>query len=223
MADLGVQNRQALRNTLVFFDPVLVDSDFEDLSAFIESFVNQEGLYQFRINPVSLGVTKTKLTNTVLTEAGFERAYFGNGLTTLAYRGTTGHFWLPQSFSSITRDIRLSPVWQKFLKFELFFERLDGDVMMISHRGDLYRGAITNFTYQEAGDQPWHITYSLNMEAYTDELGRERLGDAIKRLSFKQFLGQQYLPQTFVKGLTEVLGLGQITDTIPGRTISDLI
>ena len=221
--DLGVNSRQIIRNTIVLFDPVLVDSDYEDLSDFIKSFVHQDGLYQFRINPYQVNVTKAKLTTAILTEAGYERSYHGNAMTTLNYRGSTGYIWLPQAMAEVTRDLRLSPVWQKFLKLELFLERLDGDVMMLSHRGDLYRGAITNFNYVEDATRPWAIEYGFTFEAYTDELGRGRLGDAIKRLSFKQFLGEQYLPSALLRGLSEALGTGQIKDTIPGRVISDLI
>ena len=224
MSDLGVRHRQAIRNTLVFFDPVIVDSDFENLSEFVKSFVRQEGLYQFRINPHQVTVNKSKLTSSVLTEAGYERSYHGNALTTLNFKGSTGYIWLPQSiWEGVTRDIRLSPVWQKFLKLELFLERLDGDIMMINHRGDLYRGAVTNFSYTEDANRPWTIEYSFTFEAYTDELGKEVLGAAIKRLSFKAFLGEQLLPNSLLRALSETFGLGQITDTIPGRTISDLI
>jgi hypothetical protein len=207
---------------MVMFDPVLVDSDYEDLSAFIESFVRQDGLYQFRINPVSLTVTKQKLSSAVLTEAGYERAYHGNGLTVLNFKGTTGYLWLPQQMPEITRDIRLSPVWQKFLKLELFIEKLDGDVMLLSHRGDLYRGAVTSFNYTEEATRPYSIEYGMTFEAYTDELGKEVLGNAIKRLSFKAFLGENYIPSTLLRGLQEALGVGFFTDTIPGRVVSSL-
>jgi hypothetical protein len=224
VSDLGLRHRQSIRNTIVFFDPVLVDSEFEDLTEFVKSFVDQEGLYQFRINPTNVTTNKGKLTQAVLTEAGFERGYFGNALTTLSYRGSTGYMWLPQEiFNRVSRDTRLSPVMQKFIKFEMFYDRLDNDVMMLSHRGDLFRGAITRFNYTEQSTDPWQISYEFTMEAYTDEPGRAQLGNAIKRLSYKALLGEQVLPQFMLRALSDALGIGRVSDTVPGRTISSLI
>ena len=114
------------QETIVMFDPVLVDGDRVDVETFLQSFVYREGLYRFRINPDRVKVTKSKLTSTILTGAGYERAYFGNSLTTLTYTGSTGRFWLPQAIANtFVGDVRLSPVWQGFIRLEEFFESLD--------------------------------------------------------------------------------------------------
>jgi hypothetical protein len=62
------------QDTIVIFDPILIDGDRIDLDSFLQSFVRQEGLFRFRINPNAVKVNKTKLTSTVLTHAGYERA-----------------------------------------------------------------------------------------------------------------------------------------------------
>ena len=219
---IQTRTRQAIRNTIIVFNPSLIESTDLTIDQFITDFVRDDnGLYQFRINPLTVAVSKSKLTATVLTEAGFERAYFGNALTTMRFSGNTGHFWMPTANwvgSGLSDDIRISSVWQKFLRFELFFEHMDNDIYLVNHRGDIYRGAITQFSYEERGDRPWSIDYSMTVEAYTDELGRQKLGDAIKRLAFLAMLGQATLPQLLVQEMIELFGpLGVVLDNLPGR------
>lgn len=215
------------RDTIVIFDPVLIDSDRLDLSSFLESFVRREGLFRFRINPEAVRVNKSKLTATVLTEAGYERAYFGNALTTLSYRGNTGHFWLPQAprgsavqsiaNSTIFADIKLSPIYQKFVQFEEWFESLDRDVALLDHRGTLYRGAHTTFGYEERAERPWEITYEFAFEAYTDEMYGDRLGQAIKRLGKYENLNKNYVAALTYRALVTALGNTDSVSSIPWR------
>ena len=222
---LTVQTRQVVRDTIVLFDPVLVDSDFENLGAFVDNLIGRdEGIYQLRINPQTVRIDKRKLTNTVYTKAGHERVYFGNDLTTLSYRGTTGHIWLPQKFfNEISRDNRFSSVWHKFKQLERFLERLKGDVMMLSHDGDVYRGAIPAFGFNLDAQDPWQIKYELTMQAYTDELAKQNLGSAIQRLSYISFMAKQAIPSLVLQQLGEVFGVDALSETVPGRAITDLI
>jgi len=138
-------------DSIVIFDPAIIGSDRIDLSTFLQSFVYKEGLFRFRINPNRVTVSKKKLTSEQLTAGGYERSYFGNGFTSLNYSGTTGRFWLPQYFqNSPFVDVKLSPVFQKFLQFIQFYESLNNDIMLQDHRGNLYRGAIKTFSYTDA-------------------------------------------------------------------------
>jgi len=195
------------RDTIVIFNKVLVDGDRFDLDTFLKSFVHQDGLYRFRINPDRVKVTKTKLTSLVLTQAGYERANFGNGLTTLSYSGSTGNFWLPQAFKgTVIEDVKLSPVWQSFVQLERFFDSMDGDVMLLDHRSTLYCGIPTRFDYEERADKPWDIAYNLTFEAYTDELFGERLGQAIKRLASYENLGRDYVATLTYRAMLNALG-----------------
>jgi len=202
------------RDTIVLFDPVLIESDRVDLEIFLTSFVRREGLFRFRINPNSVQVSKGKLTQAVLTHAGYERAYFGNDLTRLSYSGSTGRLWLPQEFqNSIFVDIRLSPVWQKFIQFEVWFEQMNRDVMLLDHHGTLYRGAQTQFSYGERADDPYQIQYQFNFEAYTDELYGERLGEAIRRLGREDYLSKNYVANMAYAAFSKALGQARGVDT----------
>ena len=218
------------RDTIVLFDPVLVESDRVDLEMFLANFIRREGLFRFRINPQSVQISKSKLTQTVLTHAGYERAYFGNDLTRLSYSGSTGRLWLPQEFqNSMFVDIRLSPVWQKFVQFEVWFEQMNRDVMLLDHRGTLYRGAQTQFSYTERADDPFQIQYQFNFEAYTDELYGERLGEAIKRLGREDYLSKDYVAQMAYSAFTKALGQASFVDKVTlirhkvGAKISEIV
>lgn len=206
------------RDTIVIFNPILIDGDRMDLDAFLKSFVHQDGLYRFRINPDRVKVNKSKLTSVVLTQAGYERANFGNALTTLTYSGSTGYFWLPQAFrQTYVEDVKLSPVWQGFVQLEEFFDSLDGDVMLLDHRATLYRGLVTKFDYEERADRPWDIVYGLTFEAYTDEMFGERLGQAIKRLATYENLNRDYVASMTYSALLKTLGNTDFVNRIPGR------
>jgi len=212
------------RDTITLFDPVLVDSDRADLEVFLTNFVRREGLYRFRINPQQVQVTKSKITAVVLTHAGYERAYFGNELTRLSYTGTTGRLWLPQEFqNSIFADIRLSPVYQRFIQFEAWFEQMNRDVMLLDHRGTLYRGAQTQFSYTERADDPYQISYTFSFEAYTDELYGEKLGEAIKRLGREDYLSTDYVASMAYAAFTKILGTPREADTTTAQFGSRLL
>jgi len=190
------------------FDSILIESNGrKDLEIFLSNYINREGLYKFRINPESLDVKKAKLSSTVLTQAGHERAYFGNDLTRLSYRGSTGRMWLPQEFiNSYYFDIRLSPVYQKFEQFKVWYESLNRDIMLLDHHGTLYKGICSDFSYNENASDPWKITYSFTFEAYTDKMYGERLGKAIKRLGKEDYLSGNYIASLAFAALTKAIG-----------------
>lgn len=222
MVDLGANIKMRIgpsgRDTIVIFDPSIIDSDEIDLSFFMQNFVRKEGLFRFRINPERVKITKSKLTASVLTKAGFERAYLGNNLTMLSYSGNTGRIWLPQSFqNSNYYDMRWSPVWQKFIQLEEFFESLDRDVMLLDHRGTLYRGCATTFNYGEDANRPFDISYNLTFEAYTDSLSGERLGAAIQRMGKWEELHKDYIASMTYRALLRALGSTRAVSEFPGR------
>lgn len=168
-------------------------------------FKESDEFFRLRINPDRLEVTKSKITSLTYTKAGHQRSYFGNEVAKFEYSGTTGYFRPPnfieqglairQITSTLTQDggarardeiarkilsgsvnITQSPVWQKFMRFDRFIDRMQGDVVLYFDLM-IMKGAVTRFTYRRDANDPLQIRYALSFEALPDtRIGEDRFG-----------------------------------------------
>jgi len=127
--------------------------------------------FRFRINPVSLTVTKRKLEKYVFTKIGFERQGWGNDLFQYAYAGSTGVFRrdevvIPSPQFDITRTL----AWQKFREFNDFWERQREGVVKMQFWGEDRRemiGSLPDFNYTIDANRPFHIAYRFSFIGVT--------------------------------------------------------
>lgn len=78
-----------------------------------------------------------------------------------------------------------SPVWQKFRRFERFWDRVQSE-MMLYYDLRLYRGQVTNFGYTEDSNDPFQIKYQFSFEAHTDtSVGSDRFGRGLIHLGVR--------------------------------------
>lgn len=82
-------------------------------------------------------------------------------------------------------DITQSPVWQKFRRFESFWDRVQTE-MAIYFDQRLFRGQLINFNYTEAANDPLQINYDFEFHAHTDtRTGTDRHGKALIHLGVR--------------------------------------
>lgn len=125
--------------------------------------------YRFRINPERLSIRHEKTEKYVLTKAGYERQYWGNGLSTFQYSGSSGVFrpditamqyaaQYPTGF-----DIRQTNAWLRFKEFESFY-RNNGQqniFMYYQEYGHEWEGSLSGFSFDRAAGKPFYIDYQF--------------------------------------------------------------
>lgn len=82
-------------------------------------------------------------------------------------------------------NITNSPAWQKFRRFERFWDRIQSE-MMLYYDLRLYRGQVTTFSYNEDANDPFQIKYEFTFEAHTDTgVGSDRFGRGLIHLGIR--------------------------------------
>lgn len=126
--------------------------------------------FRFRINPDRLSIRHDKNEKYVLTKAGYERQYWGNGLTVFQYSGNSGVF-RPETtvqdflsrFPNGSFDIRLTTAWLRFREFEDFYRKTGSTNIFMYY--DAYEheweGSLGQFNFERTANMPFHITYSF--------------------------------------------------------------
>lgn len=138
----------------------------------------------FLINPLKVGVSKSKKEKYILTKAGWERNYFTEDLRTYDYSGTTGAFrpdemdgakTLEQGSTfqrfvktSLGRDANVLDItqtkkWKWFKSLEEFFDRVtDGTLILVwwGHSRPTV-GSMNEFKFDQSADDPFQIRYSF--------------------------------------------------------------
>lgn len=176
----------------------------------IGTLTHPRNFFRFRINPSKVGVTKAKINALSLCKGGHLRSFFGNDLTKYRFSGSTGYFRPPnaaeralQIGAALTSggerareevakrilsgniNITESPVWKKFRAFELFVDRVNGELVMY-YDLRVVTGMLTDLSYDEDADNPLKINYNFNFEAYTDTReGPDRLGAGIRHFGVR--------------------------------------
>jgi hypothetical protein len=82
-------------------------------------------------------------------------------------------------------DITQSPRWQKFRRFEVFIDRIQGELVLYFDQR-LYRGQMISFNYNENANDPLQILYEFEFHAFTDtRTGPDRSGKALLHLGIR--------------------------------------
>lgn len=124
--------------------------------------------YKFRINPSRLSCSASKVQSTIKTAKGWDIHTWGNNLDVLSYSGTTGYMKPPAILISMgIKDVRLSPAWQRFNKFDDFFHQNDGELVMIFEHV-LMKVHMVDFRYDRIAEDPWQIKYSFSLRCDWD-------------------------------------------------------
>mgnify|MGYP001020420793 CR=1 FL=1 len=148
-----------------------------------------DAVFRFTINPMNADVSKGKVRTVTQTKAGFETQYWRNNLMRISYKGKTPAFKAPinyltggakdtltknssiigQGINNVLSDIRLSPAWIKFQRFQEFYDNQQGDSVMIWD-GVFYLGWLDDFNFTVEGPRPESISYSFVFIAYPDKI-----------------------------------------------------
>lgn len=82
-------------------------------------------------------------------------------------------------------NITQSEVWQKFRRFEAFWDRIQSEMAMYYDQR-LYRVQVTSFNYSEDASDPFQIKYDFEVLAHTDRpTGADRFGKALIHLGVR--------------------------------------
>jgi hypothetical protein len=125
--------------------------------------------YRFRINPDRLTTRHDVNEKYTLTQFGYERQDWGNGLSIFQYSGNTGVFRpdvtaadFASRFPGGGFDIRQTKAWQAFQAFETFYRVRGPNVFMHYDAYDHeWEGSLSGFSFERSAQNPFHITYSF--------------------------------------------------------------
>lgn len=125
--------------------------------------------YRFRINPDRLNIKHEKIERYVLTKFGYERQYWGNGLSTFSYSGTSGVFRpnvtaaqfslaFPNGF-----DIRQTEAYLRFKEFESFYRNTGSQniFMYYPEYSHEWEGSLSAFSFERSATKPFHLDYQF--------------------------------------------------------------
>ncbi len=82
-------------------------------------------------------------------------------------------------------DVTQSPVWQKFRRFEVFWDRVQTEMALYFDQR-LFRGQLISFNYNEDATDPLQIKYDFEFHAHTDaRTGSDRRGKGLFHLGIR--------------------------------------
>lgn len=143
-------------------------------------------VFKFHLNPIREARSYAKMHQIVFTNGGHFIQSWGNDMVTFAYSGKTRPF-LFESYSGMLeggkyRSIRETSAWKKFEQFEHFYllfnsgneiDRPQYSViptevsMVVGYaKGEIWKGIITDLTYDVDGDNPFFINYNFTFKAF---------------------------------------------------------
>jgi hypothetical protein len=182
---------------MIIYDPSVLESSVGSLTkSSLGLNVNNKqafdkimnAIFRFSINPQNATFTKNKVQAVTLTKAGYELQYWRNQMIGIAYVGRSGAFQPPsqtlqnlgasvQDVKNLTagalgnslNDIRLSPAWLKFQRFQDFYDTASGDLMMVFD-GVFYQGFFEDFSFSQDANNPFIINYNFKFSAYPDKV-----------------------------------------------------
>ena len=150
-----------------------------------------EMLFRFALNPQNLKVSRPKIQKVVLTKAGFEHHYVREAMVNMSYTGKSGYLEPPSvvlrklgadsnmirnleqnpTTKNMMSDLRLSPAWLKFQRFEEFYNASTEDLVMIFD-GIFYQGifAEDGLHWSQDASNPAIINYDFTFLAYPDKV-----------------------------------------------------
>lgn len=170
--------------------------------------------FTFRINPTHIKVNKSKLFTKLRTRGGFEFQHWGPDITEITLDGTTGNLsptWVGTKFKTVlgvsvpipkdlyNPDISSGAPTEDNSDAMAAFRELDrlinndqnetmvknGSRFALSYRGQIFVGHIATFSYDEKGDQPFQIYYTMQFlvhyEASSLEVAENFVQENIQR------------------------------------------
>lgn len=163
-------------------------------------------IYSFRINPHRLRIQEEKLQDVVYTGAGYERFIWDNALQRWNYEGSTGPLRVPPILSGLgIYDIRLTGAWIRFQAFKDFYRKQHRDVIVL-FGSSLAMGYISTFEHSFEAENPFEITYSLEVDIYPETVADILTGSISKAAElFQRKSHLSNLPGFATSGDTDAL------------------
>lgn len=157
-------------------------STTQQLTAWTKDYENGEVspyLYRFRINPVSMNIRITKDYSATKTGSGWKLRTWGEALRDVTFNGTTGYLRVPDFLRELgIYNIRLSPVYLRFMMFEKFVSDSSNDVPLVFVIDNkIMKGILTGFSYTIDAKDPFVINFTINAKIYPNGFADIDSGD----------------------------------------------
>lgn len=155
---------KAYKLALVDFTENLIDtaglpitSVLEAANQVIDGFKNATGsFFSFYINPTTMSVNHSKVTQETLTGAGWDFDVLGDNLSNYNFSGTSGNMLMNNLFT-----LRLSRAYFKFVALEQFYLYNNNDPLLMILDYNAYIGKLISMNYTWDSNDIYQIKYDF--------------------------------------------------------------
>jgi len=117
-------------------------------------------MFTFHINPQNLKVNHQKITNEVLTGAGWDFDVLGDQLSNYNFSGTSGNMITTIGKTDFVA-IKLSRAYLKFAIFEQFYLFNNNDPLLLIFENTAYLGKLVNLSWNWDANDIYQIKYDF--------------------------------------------------------------